>query len=77
MSASHSASLKQQADELIDQLPDTTSWDDIVDKLRYRRELAAGIAEADAGQYAAPADVTAASRLPKQRRHERVDSLHH
>ena len=60
MSASYSASLKQQAHDLIDQLPDTASWDDIVDKLRYRRELAAGVAEADAGRYAAPADVTAA-----------------
>lgn len=60
MSASHSASLKQQAHELIDQLPDSASWDDIADKLRYRCELAAGIAEAEAKQYAAPADVTAA-----------------
>jgi len=43
------ATLKQQAHELIDQLPDTATWDDVVYQLALRRSIEQGLAQADAG----------------------------
>ena len=44
-----SANLKQQAHQLIDQLPDTATWDDVVYQLAVRRSVEKGLAQADAG----------------------------
>jgi hypothetical protein len=43
-------SLKQQAHELIDRLPDTATWDDVVYEVAVRRSIERGIADADAGR---------------------------
>lgn len=43
------ASLKQQAHQLIDLLPDTATWDDVVYQLALRRSIEQGLAQADAG----------------------------
>lgn len=41
--------LKQQAHELIDHLPDTATWDDVAEALAVVRDIEAGLAESDAG----------------------------
>ncbi|MGH8446753.1 MAG: hypothetical protein ACREVL_15890 [Solimonas sp.] len=52
--------LKQQAHDLIDRLPDTATWDDVIEELRLRKEVEAGIAQADRGQFATPEEIRAA-----------------
>ena len=42
--------LKQKAHELIEQLPDTATWDDVVYEMAVRRSIERGLANADAGQ---------------------------
>ena len=42
------ANLKQQAKELIDQLPDDANWDDVVYEMITRREIELGLADSDA-----------------------------
>lgn len=42
--------LKQQAHELIDQLPDGATWDDVVYEMAVRRSIERGLADADAGR---------------------------
>jgi hypothetical protein len=44
----NTAQIKQQAHALIDQLPDDTSWDDIVYEMAVRREIEAGLADSEA-----------------------------
>lgn len=51
--------LKQRAHELIDQLPDTATWDDLIEELRFRKEVEAAIAEADRGEFASQEEVNA------------------
>lgn len=41
--------LKQQAHALIDHLPDTATWDDVVYEMAVRRSIERGLADADAG----------------------------
>lgn len=42
------ANLKQAAHELIDQLPDNASWDDVVYEMVTRREIELGLADSEA-----------------------------
>lgn len=52
--------VKQQADKLIEQLPETATWDDVIEEARYRKAVADGIAQADRGELLAkPEDVRA------------------
>lgn len=44
------ANLKQQAHALIDDLPDTATWDDVVYEMAVRRSIERGLADADAGR---------------------------
>lgn len=44
------ASLKQTAHRLIDQLPDDASWDDVVYEMVARREIEAGLADSEANR---------------------------
>lgn len=55
--AQNPPTLKQQAHELIDQLPDTATWDDMIEELRFRKEVEAGVAEADRGEFATDEEV--------------------
>lgn len=52
--------LKQAAHALIDQLPDTATWDDVIEEMRFRKAVEDGIAQADQGEFAEPGEVRAA-----------------
>lgn len=41
---------KQAAMHLIDQLPDTASWDDIMCKLYFKQKIEEGLADIEAGR---------------------------
>lgn len=46
------AVFKQQAHQLIDQLPDTASWEDLAEKARFLAGVERGIEAADRGDFA-------------------------
>ncbi|MGH8631178.1 MAG: hypothetical protein ACREU7_10520 [Burkholderiales bacterium] len=58
--ATATPTLKQAAHALIDQLPDTATWDDVIEEMRFRKAVEEGIAQADRGEFAQPGDVRAA-----------------
>ena len=41
---------KQQAHELLKQMPDNVTWDEVVYELAVRRSIERGLADADAGR---------------------------
>jgi predicted transcriptional regulator len=49
--------LKQQAHALIDGLPETATWDDVVYEMAVRRSIERGLADADAGRLTDVKDV--------------------
>ena len=49
MSASAS-NVKQLAHELVDQLPETATWDDVIYEIAVRREIEIGLADSEAGR---------------------------
>ncbi|MDQ3040096.1 MAG: hypothetical protein M3R16_09925 [Pseudomonadota bacterium] len=49
--------LKQQAHALIDHLPDTATWDDVVYEMAVRRSIERGLVDADAGRLTDVQDV--------------------
>jgi hypothetical protein len=51
------ANLKQTAHELIDQLPDNASWDDVVYEIVARREIELGLADSEANRTTPVEDV--------------------
>lgn len=44
------AVFKQEAHKLIDQLPETANWDDLIYQAAMHRAIERGLAEADAGK---------------------------
>lgn len=44
------AVFKQEAHKLIDELPETASWDELIYQAALHRAIERGLAEADAGQ---------------------------
>ena len=42
--------LKEVAHQLIDQLPDGSTWDDLIYEMEMRREIEEGLADSDAGR---------------------------
>jgi predicted transcriptional regulator len=44
------AVFKQEAHKLVDELPDTASWDDLIYQAALHRAIERGLAEADAGE---------------------------
>ena len=42
--------IKRAAHDLVDQLPDTATWDDVVYEMVVRREIEHGLADSDAGR---------------------------
>lgn len=53
------ASVKEEARKIIDGLPDTATWEDVIYRLYVREAIEAGIADADAGRLTEVADVRA------------------
>ena len=49
--------IKQVAHQLVDQLPDNATWDDVVYEMVLRREIELGLADSDAGRIAPVEDV--------------------
>lgn len=44
------ASIKQQAQRLVEQLPDDASWDDLMYRIYVRQAIEAGLADSEAGR---------------------------
>jgi len=63
--AKTSSQLKQQAHELIDHLPDTATWDDVVYEMAVRRSIERGLADADAGRLIEVKDLRREFGLPE------------
>jgi len=57
-------SVKEQARKIVDELPDTATWEDLIYRLYVREAIEAGIADADAGRVIDVADVRAEYGLP-------------
>ena len=49
--------IKQQAHDLVNQLPDDATWDDLVYQVVLRREIEKGIEDSDAGRVTPVEDV--------------------
>ncbi len=43
--------LEQPAHELIDQLPETATWDDLIAEMRFRKAVEEGVAQADRKEF--------------------------
>lgn len=48
--ATSSTSVKEEARRLLDKLPDSATWDDVVYELAVRRSIERGVADADANR---------------------------
>jgi len=48
---------KQEAHELVDQLPETAGWDDLIYRAVVRKEIEAGLADSAANRVTAVADL--------------------
>ena len=62
--ATASLTVKQQAHELLQHLPDDATWDDVVYQMAVRRSIERGLADAQAGRGAGLKDVRAEFGLP-------------
>lgn len=51
------ANIKQQAHELIDQLPDSATWRDVAYEMIVRREIELGMADSEANRTKSAEDV--------------------
>lgn len=51
------ASAKQQAHELLDQLPDNVTWDEIAYRVEVHASIERGLADSDAGRVTSQEDV--------------------
>ena len=65
MNPTAAMSFKQQAHALIDQLPDTATWDDVVYEMAVRRSIERGLADADAGRLTDVEDLRKEFGLPE------------
>jgi hypothetical protein len=53
----HALSIKEEAKRLIDALPESLSWSDLMYEIYVRREMEAGISDLDAGRSKSHEDV--------------------
>ena len=56
---------KQQAHELLEQLPDNATWDDLVYELAVRRSIERGLTDANAGRLTDVKDIRREFGLPE------------
>ena len=59
------AKLKQQAHDLVDRLPETATWDDLMREIYEHQAIERGIADADAGRVKDTKDIRAKYSLPE------------
>lgn len=52
-----SATLKEEAHRIVDQLPENASWEDLVYRIYVRQSIEAGIKDAEAGRVESVAEV--------------------
>ena len=58
------ANVKDEARKIIDVLPESATWEDLIYRLYVREAVEAGIADADAGRVVDVAEVRAEYGLP-------------
>lgn len=58
--ATNVGTIKQQVQDLAAGLPESATWDDVIEEARFRKAVEEGIAEADRGEFASSADVRTA-----------------
>lgn len=51
------AVFKTEAHKLIDALPDTATWSDLIEQARFHKAIEEGLASADRGEFASEEDV--------------------
>jgi len=51
------AVFRQEAHKLVDALPETATWDDLIEQARFHKAIEEGVAAADRGEFASPEDV--------------------
>jgi predicted transcriptional regulator len=56
---------KQQAHELIDQLPDTATWSELAYTLEVRADIEEGVADIEAGRVSSVAEIRSEYGLPE------------
>jgi predicted transcriptional regulator len=54
-----STNVKEQARKIIDEMPESATWEDLIYRLYVREAIEAGIAEADAGRVVDVSEVRA------------------
>jgi hypothetical protein len=62
--------IKQAAHQLIDQLPDNTTWDDVLYRMAVRRSIEIGLRESEEGKVVDTDTVRAEFGLPKLSRQD-------
>ena len=60
----HTTNIKEQARKIIDELPETATWEDLIYRLYAREAIEAEIADADAGRVVDVSEVRAEYGLP-------------
>ncbi len=59
------ASIKNEARKIVDQLPETASWEDLIYQLYVRQSIEAGIKDADEGLVESVEEVRRSFGLPE------------
>ena len=59
------SNLKEEDRRLIDELPQNSTWDDLMHKIYVRQAIEAGLADSEAGRTTDIGDVRARFKLPK------------
>jgi len=60
-----SANVKEEARRLVDQLPEGSTWDDLMHEIFVRQAVESGLADSKAGRTRSVEDVRAEFGLPK------------
>ena len=59
------SSIKNEARRIVDQLPETASWEDLIDRLYVRQSIEAGLKDADEGRVESVEEVRRSFGLPE------------
>ncbi len=58
-------SIKNEAHRLVDQLPDSASWDELMEQIWIRQSIEAGIADSEAGRTTSVEEIRDSYGLPE------------